>query len=274
MSRIAPQSRLSSPLSELRLGGTVRSLFVRIFGRLYPLRRSTPLAHPFDRRHRVDTSGLHYADSLPSGHEHDRHSSGYYATAPSLFRGAISLWERTLIATGLSLSDYTVLDIGCGKGRVLMLASEYPFRKVMGVELNPKLARIAQKNLTKWMRLPRACRLLSIQNSDALTAPFPAGPVLLYLFNSFELEMVKSLLDRLRTIAATRSDPIDLLYVHPDYADLVCQTPHTELLAESEIAFSPEDAAADVFGVNFDSCSIYRIRATGFEGCLAADAGR
>jgi hypothetical protein len=108
--------------------------------------------HPFDRRHRVDTGGLLYADRLATGHAHDGHNAGYYATAPSLFHGAIDLWRETLPATASTVSDYTLVDIGCGKGRVLMLASEYGFREIVGVELNRGLARVARKNLRKWLR--------------------------------------------------------------------------------------------------------------------------
>src|SRR6516225_2482490 len=98
--------------------------------------------HPFDREHGVDTGGLIYADGLSTGHEHDRHSAGYYATAPSLFRGSVELWRETLTRTGCALEDYTLVDIGCGKGRVLMLATEYTFREIVGIELNPGLVKI------------------------------------------------------------------------------------------------------------------------------------
>ena len=35
-------------------------------------------------------------------------------------------------------------------GRGLLLAAEMPFREVVGVELNPELARIAEKNVATW----------------------------------------------------------------------------------------------------------------------------
>jgi len=215
--------------------------------------------HPFDRRFGVDTSGLMYAPSLQSGHEHDAHSSGYYATAPSLFHAALSLWNDTLTGTPFTLRDYAFLDLGCGKGRVLMMASEYPLREIVGVELNPALAAIANRNLGKWTRFPRGFNPSKAICDDFLRIPFPAGPVLVYLFNSFEAEMVEALLDRLVQISATRSDPIDLLYIHPDYGQLVRQTPRMTLVADAEIPFTAEDARADVFGVDHDRCTIFRL---------------
>lgn len=221
-----------------------------------PARR---LRHPFDRRHGVDTSGLLYPADLPSAHVHDIHSAGYYATAPSLFHGAMARWSETLPGSGHRLSDYTLVDIGCGKGRVVMLASEYAFREVVGVELNPELAAVAQRNLTKWMRSPRACRAVRVLHGDTLSIPIPRGPVVLYFFNSFERGMVELWLDRLSGVASARTGPIDLIYVHPEFGELIGRTPGMQMLSEAEVAFSAEDADADVFGVSFDRCAIFRM---------------
>jgi SAM-dependent methyltransferase len=235
-----------------------------------PLRRLFPsrdprhpgeATHPFDRAHRVDTGGLIYADGLSTGHEHDRHSAGYYATAPSLFRGSVELWRDTLGGTGCSLEDYTLVDIGCGKGRVLMLATEYPFREIVGVELNPQLASMARRNLNRWMRRRRACRSVRIACGDVLSFPLPKGRVVLFFFNSFEREMVQMWLDRLIAAASSRSEPIDLIYLHPEHHTVLAATQGIRKLADTEIALSPGDAAADEFGVSFDQCAIYRIEA-------------
>jgi SAM-dependent methyltransferase len=224
--------------------------------RLFPPREPR---HPFDRTHRVDTGGLIYADRLSTGHEHDRHSAGYYATAPSLFRGSVELWRQTLSGTGYALEDYTLVDIGCGKGRVLMLATEYAFREVVGVELNPGLVKIARRNLRKWMRRKRAKPPVRIIEGDALTVPLPDGPVALFYFNSFEREMTEMWLARFGEIAANRPWPLDLIYVHPEFDALVRQVPRMRALAEADIPFSKEDAESDVFGVTSDRCAIYRL---------------
>ena len=104
---------------------------IHVFERVRTLWRREP-RHPFDVAYGMDTSGLIYADRLPSGHENDRYSEGYYGTAPSLFIGAISLWMSGLApaaqgtrgqwdeGTGELLEDYTFVDLGCGKGRVVM----------------------------------------------------------------------------------------------------------------------------------------------------------
>jgi hypothetical protein len=233
-------------------------------------------AHPFDVAYGVDTSGLYYADRLPSGHAHDRYSEGYYATAPSLFHGAMRLWMNSLGA-GLRVEDYTFVDLGSGKGRVVMMASLYPFRAVRGIELNAGLVRGSRRNLRRWMRAQarkgRAARRdVRVEHADVLgRAPELVqeadGPVVLFLFNSFGAVVLGALLERLA--GAERQAPVDLIYVHPDHDRLVAATPGIELLRYAEIPFSEEDARADVFGVSSDVCSVYRLRGDGPEKLVA-----
>jgi SAM-dependent methyltransferase len=216
------------------------------------LLRLAPL-HPFDRAHGVDTDGLIYADP-----PHNQHNAGYYATAPSLFHGAIAMWRATLAGTGRSLEDYTLVDIGCGKGRVLMLAAGYGFREIVGVELDPRLVGIARKNLQKWRNGLRSTARIRIAETDALDLPLPDGPAVLFYFNSFEREMIQMWLSRLARHAADRTHPVDLIYIHPEFDALVRQAPGVQPVAVAEIPFSKEDAKADAFAVDSDRCAIYR----------------
>jgi SAM-dependent methyltransferase len=217
-------------------------------------------AHPFDVAHGVDTSGLYYAERLPSGHAHDRYSEGYYATAPSLFHGAMGLWMNSL-EPGLRIEDYTFVDLGSGKGRVVMMASEYPFRTVRGIELNAGLVRGARRNLRRWMRGGRAvCRDVRVERGDVLGLELPDGPMVLFMFNSFGAEVVGPLMEKLARASRGRRAPVDLVYVHPDHDGLVAGTPGAELLKYAEVAFNEEDARADLFGVGSDVCSVWRLR--------------
>lgn len=233
-------------------------------------------AHPFDVRHGVETSGLYYADRLPSGHAHDRYSEGYYATAPSLFHGAMSLWRSAAgFADGVGkreegkerkrgrLEDYTFVDLGCGKGRVVMMASEYPFRAVRGIELSARLVRVARRNLGKWVRSGRAvCGDVGVDCGDVLELDLDrlagGAPVVLFLFNSFDAHVLRLLLEKLAGASGGRGAPVDLIYVHPDHDRLVAATAGMELLKYAQVPFSEEDARVDLFGVASDVCSVWR----------------
>src|SRR5579871_6336835 len=111
------------------------------------LRPATHPIHPFDQIHNTDTSGLVPAGHLLTGHPNDEHVTAYYAVAPSILRALIDQWRRT---APHPISRYTFVDVGAGKGRAMLLASELPFRHVIGAELNPDMAAIAQRNLSLW----------------------------------------------------------------------------------------------------------------------------
>jgi SAM-dependent methyltransferase len=121
---------------------------------------ATPI-HPFDLAHGVDTSGLVPAANLVTGHPNDEHVTAYYGVAPSILRTLIEQWRES--PPPQPVYDYSFLDFGAGKGRAMLVASELPFREVIGIELNPELAAVAQRNLDLWIAAhvedPTASRL-------------------------------------------------------------------------------------------------------------------
>jgi tRNA1(Val) A37 N6-methylase TrmN6 len=94
-------------------------------------------------------------------------NNGYSAVAPSVFREACRRWRETLPSSAARVEAYTFVDGGAGKGRALLLAAELPFRKVIGVELNEALARIAQRNVILWKRLAQSQLKIRAVHQDA-----------------------------------------------------------------------------------------------------------
>jgi SAM-dependent methyltransferase len=224
------------------------------------LRPPPAIVHPFDTRHGVDTSGLILPEDVKSEHEHARHKNAYWGTAPSFFSGLMEQWQARL-PNGASVRDYAVVDIGCGKGRVLMLASEFPFREVAGVELSAELAQIAERNLALWMTTDRTCQSVRAFEADALAYDLPSGPLLIYLFSPFDGDLMGQFVDRIMECAASRQEPVDVLYVSPSYAGAFSKHPSIDFLGNLAVPFSAEDSAADVFGRRQETCNLYRIPA-------------
>ena len=132
------------------------------------LQRTSFPVHPFDQMHGVDTSGLVPATHLATGHANDEHITAYYGVAPSILRALIGAWRAS--GPPHPIEDYIFIDVGAGKGRGLLVASEYSFRKVAGIELNPELAAIARQNVEHWTRAhredPTAARLARSSSSS------------------------------------------------------------------------------------------------------------
>jgi hypothetical protein len=231
---------------------------------------STPI-HPFDEIHGVETSGLVPASHLITGHPNDEHVTAYYGVAPSILRTLIALWRET--PPPYPIHNYTFVDIGAGKGRAMLVASELPFHQVIGIELNPAMADIAQQNLDHWHSThtadTTAPRLTSIRllEQDALTFDFPRTPTLLFLFHPFEAPVLKQLLRRVEAQFAKRPCTLDILYVNAECRSVLDRHPAFTRLFIGPVAMSPEDHAADLAAIaqqeeygstGDEECAIYR----------------
>jgi SAM-dependent methyltransferase len=227
--------------------------------------------HPFDQINGTDTSGLVPAKDLVTGHPNDEHVTAYYAVAPSILRSLVARWT----ATGPShhITDYTFLDIGAGKGRAVLLASELPFRQVIGVELNPDMAAIARSNVAVWNSAhaedPTATAIapVYIVEDDALNITLPSTPTLVFLFHPFEDPVLKLLLRRIESSFLGRPGELDLLYVNAEHGPTLNRHPAFQLMWQGQIPMSPDDHAADLeaiaqqteYGSTGDElCAIYR----------------
>jgi len=260
-------ARLRSSVAKNGPGRTLRLLGPRLYRLAFPVRIPT---HPFDLRYGVDTSGLIDADALTSGHAHDSYITAYWGTSPSVLRSLFTHWQQSLTQTPYTLQDYALIDIGSGKGRVVMMASDFPFRSILGVELNPALTAIAKANLAKWTATPHACTGLQVLNADALGIPLPDSPTLLYLYNPFDEHVLQPFLDRLYAASQTRTPPIDLMYVRAEHAHLVESVPGITLLWAGDVPLAPEDTAVDAFQTKQQDAKIYRLPGTAPAGVPAS----
>jgi SAM-dependent methyltransferase len=160
--------------------------------------------------------------------------------------------------THTALENYSFVDLGCGKGRVVMMASEFGFREVVGVELHAALAGIAEANVAVWSAGGRAVCPVRIVCRDATEFVFPDGACLLYLFNPFAAPVMQRLVERIDTDFAGRPGMLDLIYFNPEAGQLLEAHGGFELLWTGVVAMSEEDAAVDRVASAEDLCSVYR----------------
>src|ERR1700676_3660834 len=153
--------------------------------------------HPFDLKYGTDTGGYLSPDQLRSGQTNDAMNNGYSAVAPSVFRGACNRWRETLPSSSSRIEAYTFVDVGAGKGRALLLAAELPFRKVIGIELNGGRASIAQRNVGLWSHVARPRAKIRVMHEAAANFRWPRSPLLVYLNNPFECDLVERLATRI-----------------------------------------------------------------------------
>jgi len=136
--------------------------------------------------------------------------SPYYASDPWLFTEIMQALGSPPLST--RFEEFTFIDLGSGKGRALLMAAEYPFRRIVGVELMPELHQACLENIHVFNQsLGEAGRLEDL-NIDARDFQFPLEPLVVYLFNPFPEPVFAAVLENLRKSSAENSRPIFVAY--------------------------------------------------------------
>jgi SAM-dependent methyltransferase len=168
----------------------------------------------FDRTYGVDTGGkIHPSAMHDVEGENWIYGTEYQATRPDLF-------EQMIGASDIELHRYSFIDYGSGKGRVLLLASRLPFRRVVGVEYSPMLHRIAEQNLHGARFLDRRSGPVESVCMDAVRFPIPEEPMVLYFFNPFERRIMESVRDNVVRSYEGNPRSIVVIYHNPVHSDV------------------------------------------------------
>ena len=233
-------------------------------------RKPPPAIHPFDQRYGTDTSGLLPGPHIAAGTGFPPEElTAYYGVAPSILHGVIDLWLREC-APEQPIERTVFLDVGAGKGRALLLASQHPFLRVEGIELNADLAAIATGNLTRWKAHPETCALAPIllHQGDATREPLPPEPTLAYLFHPFEEKLLRRFLRHVHRSLQTNPRPFDLVYVNAEHGSLLDRSRALRKLWTGRVPMSTDDHIADLaaiagqreYGSTGDEvCAVYRM---------------
>ncbi len=183
---------------------TLRHILWRLREEFYPEK------HPYDILTGCDTSGMIHHRRLGS------EAADYQPVDPDVFRATIAHIDE-------DLSDFTFVDLGCGKGRALLLAEEYEFKKIMGVDFAKRLAEIASANAAKV-----GSQRITVLHGDARAFDFPPGPLIVFLYNPFSAQVTHSVMLRL----ISHADTFYLAYINPLHADAISVVSEAQIVAK------------------------------------------
>jgi SAM-dependent methyltransferase len=88
------------------------------------------------------------------------------------------------------------LDLGSGKGRMVLSAARFPFRRIIGVELSERLTAIARRNVATYRLRPRGADI-ELVTADVLDYRIPDEVSVVYMFNPFCGATFESVIARL-----------------------------------------------------------------------------
>jgi SAM-dependent methyltransferase len=212
--------------------------FVRHYGIVASLREVRPLirellfrsearaelADGFDGRRGTDTSGMVMPWELKD-RAHAPADSNPYA---SLTSDRI----RVLLGAVPVIAGETVLvDLGSGKGRVLLVAQEFAFKRIVGVEWSSELHAIAEKNVAIAGASPAPDPRFELLRMDAAAYAFPADSLVVFLFNPFGAVTMARVVVNLERSLAAHPRRIFVIYANPLHADLFARSAAFRVIA-------------------------------------------
>jgi hypothetical protein len=186
--------------------------FVDIVRDLAPSRRKSRYGDiDFDFDHDVDTT---WATVTFRTRIREWLSGGQYQPSePALF-------QEMIASLPVAPDGFTFVDLGSGKGRTLLMASSYPFHRIIGMELLDELNTIAVKNISRYRSDVQRCFAVESHTGDARRFAFPAEPTILYLFNPFPRHIWRDVLANLHDSLAMAPRPVFLVYHNPVHEDI------------------------------------------------------
>jgi SAM-dependent methyltransferase len=190
-----------------------------------------------DCLYRIDTEEIISLDSLGI-------SEGGGERCESTPIGEFSKIMRSLPIT----PNDVFLDLGCGKGRTLLLAGKFPFKKIVGLDISRELTRIANNNIIS-MKKKLKCQEYELITANALDYEVPLPVTHIYLFNPFPYLVLAQVLKNLKRSLKENPRDITFIYYNPKYS------------TEIERDFQPIKVRNFEFGhfsLYRSSCNVYR----------------
>jgi 16S rRNA G966 N2-methylase RsmD len=161
----------------------------------------------YEQRLNVDTSAIVSHDDL--GYQNPE----YQCYEPVKYRDIFTMLNLLPVDKTRSV----MLDYGAGKGRAVVAAATYPFKKIIGVEMSERLMITAKKNIDN-MRHKKAQSIELIQ-TDAAAYVVPRDVNIIYFFNPFKGEILRQVMSAVYDSYKQHPRKIFIIYFNNKYFD-------------------------------------------------------
>jgi SAM-dependent methyltransferase len=180
----------------------------------YALRPDTDDVN-FDNKFGTNTASQISNENLDMPDPDAQRSATQYRTTPERF-------VRLIISSlNINYREYDFVDVGCGKGRVLLIASSYPFRSIRGVELSKPAYALAENNLRIYKSPDQKCFDVRVYNVDALHFEPSIANTVYYLFAPFDRAVLMEFLTKIASRLKGRGKTIKVVCVWRDFLSSV-----------------------------------------------------
>lgn len=163
----------------------------------------------FDRSSGLDTAGREDPAYLSTDETLNAHACAYEPIAEARMKALMAL-------AAVDHPSHTFIDFGSGKGKALILASDYPFKRIIGVEYSPALHEVAVENIRKFP--PLRCKDIQSVCADAATLDIPEGPILALFNNPFDETVMVRVVENLER-AVKRGQSVTIAYLNTEHPE-------------------------------------------------------
>jgi hypothetical protein len=135
-------------------------------------------------------------------------------------------------------------DFGSGRGRAVLVAAGFPFKRVIGVELSDRLTDVAQENVRRY-RGPRACGAVELVTANALAYEIPDDLTVAYLYAPFDGEVFDGWLANVLASLDRRPRTFRVVYNYPNEHNRLMATGRAEPLSVAPRSWPARREAPD-----------------------------
>jgi len=201
---------------------------------------TSPVFRSFDEIHETDTAGAIAVENLQIESANRRHGSPYEPMP-------IRTFKKLLKNVKVRHDDYVFLDLGSGKGRSLLLASNYPFKKVIGVEYALDLHLAAVKNIDQYRSHRQRCFDIASVYVDATEYVIPLEPTVCFLFNPFDEKIMRTVLAKFEKSLDQHPRDVKFIFYIPRHVHLFDEFGFSrdQLLLQEATLRDVKDSASD-----------------------------
>lgn len=167
----------------------------------------------FDMKYRIDTYASVEKDDFENVGVNKEHASMYSSINTVPLR---KLLKTLRIPTGGVL-----VDLGCGKGKVLLIASEFGFKEARGVDFSPLLCEIARTNCSTYKARTKTKTDFAVYKCDVLDYRMKDDEDVFYLYNPFDAYILKQVIQNILKSLQRRRRKIWIIYGNPVHSKIV-----------------------------------------------------
>ena len=127
----------------------------------------------------------------------------------------------TLPKYDIKYSDSVFIDIGSGMGRNLLIASEYAFKEIIGVEISQHLSEIADKNIEVYKTETQKCKNIKSYCGDVLEFVLPEyKSLVLYFWEPFNDHVFSLFFQKLLQSISLENKKVTMIFLGKVYPEL------------------------------------------------------